>query len=148
MHDEVRRFISDCARSNVGRLVFVGYLVYLVSMIGYTYGQFPHMTYPFLFYRERDLFELMNWPQMELIRSSRLIFRWQASKFSDTLAAVYIALPWWVYGHIFERIVKRIADVTPRQSIAEHEFGTFIGRGQPNEFFEWTGIPCARERSK
>jgi hypothetical protein len=115
MHEKLRRFVSDCAASTVGRLVFVGYLVYLVSMIGYAYGHFPDMIYPFRFYGERELFELLNWPQLALIRSSRFMYRWQASKLTDSLLAVYIALPWWIYGYVFERIVKQIADTSPRE---------------------------------
>lgn len=153
MHDGVRRFIADCASSTVGRFVFVAYLVYVVSMIGYAQGHMPYMAYPFRFYGERELFELMNWPQIELIRSSRLIFRWQASKFTDALAAAYIALPWWVYGHIFERIGRGIADRTPREFTAERHLGAFVRPGQPKQLragklLEWIGTPCAKERLK
>lgn len=153
MHDGVRRFIADCASSSVGRFMFVAYLVYVVSMIGYAYGHIPYMTYPFRFYGERELFELMNWPQIELIRSSRLIFRWQASKVTDALAAVYIALPWWVYGHIFERVALRIMDRAPNNARSRREFETFDRGEQPkrlqaSKLFEWIGAPRAKERMK
>src|SRR5688572_27615552 len=97
----------------------------------------------FRFYGERELFESLNWPQIELIRSSRLIFRWHASKITDALAAVYIALPWWVYGHIFERIVKRITDGTPREFSPEQDSKKFLGSGQPNDLLNWIGISSA-----
>lgn len=125
MHDGVRKFISDCAASTMGRFVFVAYLIYIVSMISYAYGHFPFMTYPYRFYGERELFELMNLPQLELIRSTRLIFRWQASKFTDAVFSVYIALPWWVYGYLFERLVKRIADTSSREALAEECMNMF-----------------------
>jgi hypothetical protein len=43
------------------------------------------------------------------------MYRWQASKLTDSLLAVYIALPWWIYGYVFELIVKRIADTSARE---------------------------------
>lgn len=89
-------------------------------MIGYAYGHMPDMTYPFRFYGERELFEVLNWPQLELIRSSRSLYRWQASKLTDSLLAVYVALPWWIYGYVFELIVKRIADTSPREVPINH----------------------------
>lgn len=104
MHDMVRQFVSDCARSKVGRLVFVSYLIYSIWMIGYFYGHLGDF-YPFRFYGERELFTLMNLPQITLIRSSRLLYPWNASKFNDAVSAVYIALPWWVYGYVIELIV-------------------------------------------
>src|SRR5688572_27615551 len=59
MHSGVRRFIADCASSNVGRFVFVSYLIYLViylpSMIGYAYGHIPYMTYVSLLRRARTV---------------------------------------------------------------------------------------------
>ena len=145
MQDGVRRFIADCASSSVGRLVFVAYAVYLVSLIGYAYDHIPGAAYPFRFYGERELFELMNLPQLELIRSLRLIFRWQASRFTDALAAIYIALPWWVYGHLIERIAKRVMD-RGDPAAAERTYSTFCyeepQRGlQTDEFFEWIAIP-------
>jgi hypothetical protein len=151
MHDGVRRFIADCASSSVGRLVFVAYAVYLVSLIGYAYDHIPNMAYPFRFYGERELFELINLPQLELIRSTRLIFRWQASRFTDALAAVYIALPWWVYGHIIERIAKRIMD--RGDTSAEHVPLTFYyeepARGlEAHEFVDWMAVPRARADRK
>ena len=115
----VWKFISDCASSKVGRFVFVAYLVYVVSMISYAWGHFPHMTYPFRFSGERELFELMNAPQLAFIRSSKLLFRWEASKFTDTIAAVYIALPWWVYGYAFERLVKQIAGTGSTEALPQ-----------------------------
>ena len=119
MHDGVRKFISDCAASKVGRFVFVAYVVYIVSMISYAYGHIPFLTYPYRFFGERELFELMNSPQLQLIRTTRLIFRWETSKFTDALLAMYIALPWWVYGYLFELLVKRIADKASREALPE-----------------------------
>ena len=131
MHEKLRSFVSNCAASTVGRFVFVGYLVYIVSMIGYAYGHMPDMTYPFRFYGERELFESLNWPQLELIRSSRFLYRWQASQLTDSLLAVYVALPWWVYGHVFELIVKRIADTSPREVPIDH---ILADDGEPRRF--------------
>ena len=119
MHNWVERFIADCSASKVGRFVFVAYVVYLVSMIGYTYDHIPSMTYPFRFFGERELFLFMNAPQLALIRSTRLIAHWPASKFTDAVLAVYIAMPWWVYGYLFERLVKRIADTSSREASPE-----------------------------
>jgi hypothetical protein len=121
MLDGVRKFIADCAGSTVGRLAFVGYLIYITLMIGSAHGHFPYLAYPYFFYGERELFELLNAPQLALIRSSRLIVRWQASGFTDALAAVYIALPWWVYGHLFERIAKRIMDRGEMLTVGQQE---------------------------
>ena len=113
------KFISDCASSKVGRFVFVAYLVYLVSMISYAWGHFPYMTYPFRFYGERELFELINAPQIAFIRSARLVVRWEASKFTDVIASFYIALPWWIYGYAFELLVKRIVGTSRHEDLPE-----------------------------
>ena len=126
MHESIRIFISNCAQSKIGRFVFVAYMVYTVSMIAFAWGHFSTVTYPFRFYGERELFELLNWPQITFVRSVRLIFRWQASQLSDTVAAVYIALPWWVYGYIIELIVKRVMETSPAEplpSVNAFEFG-------------------------
>ena len=115
------KFISDCASSKVGRFVFVAYLVYLVSMISYAWGHIPYTTYPFRFYGERELFELMNAPQIAFVRSTKLVLGWEASKFTDFIASFYIALPWWVYGYAFELLVKRIAGTDSREALPEQK---------------------------
>ena len=134
MHESIRLFISNCAQSKIGRFVFVAYLVYVVSMIGFSYGHFPTLTYPFRFYGERELFESLNWPQIAFVRSVRFIIRWQASQLSDTVSAIYIALPWWVYGYIFQLIVKRIADTLPAESLSSIDVYQFDGPA-PTEMF-------------
>ena len=131
MHDGVRQFVSDCAESKVGQLVFVAYLIYTISMIGYFYDHTGDL-YPFRFYGERELFNLINAPQIAFVRSLRLLYVWDASKLSDAFAAIYIALPWWVYGHIFERIVKRIADTSPKG--AKQEVGVLKPSNRDNGF--------------
>ena len=113
----VWKFISNCASSKVGRFVFAAYLIYLISMIGYAYGHSPYTAYPFRFFGEREIFELLNSPQLAVIRSSRFVFRWwQPSQFTDALLAVYIALPWWVYGYLGELVWKRATDSSPREA--------------------------------
>jgi hypothetical protein len=114
MNEAIWKFVSECAASKAGRFVFVAYLVYVVSMTSYAWDNFVVATYPFRFFGERELFELMNAPQIAFIRSTKFVWRWEASKFTDAIAAFYIALPWWIYGYVFELLIKRITGTQAR----------------------------------
>ena len=135
MHDGVRRFISDCAKSTVGRIVFVAYLIYSISMIGFFYDHLGDL-YPFRFYGERELFNLINAPQITFIRSLRLLYGWDASKLSDAFAAINIALPWWVYGYFAELIVKRIVDTSPKIDLSAREEPAILNPSNGNNGFQ------------
>ena len=98
MLHELKRLISECLESRLGRALFLIHLLVSMTLVGYVWNHSQEQT--MLVHECRRLFYLLNWVSINRLDGIYAIFGTPpASRFRDGATALLFSIPWWLYGY-------------------------------------------------
>ena len=99
---------SDLEASRFGRTFFLTHLLVWMFMVGYVWN-YPGYRPPYpLFNRIFEFLWYLDSGYLERFDYLRLYCFGPKSRFSDAMLALFVSVPWWVYGFSIEyTAVKR-----------------------------------------
>ena len=96
MNDELKRLITECWRSRLGRTLFFLNLLISMACVGYLWS---NITSPYAG-DVRKLFFVLNWFPMFRLEAWYSVFNQPyASRLNDGLLALLCSVPCWLYGY-------------------------------------------------